>query len=114
MIVVITDPLRGDATGRLGTRSSFLRPPTRSSNDDEAYGSCRTCGKRTDRVSHEVLGRRTERAAHNAPQANILVGLRKMHEERKITAPADQRRKDLDPTIRRRFAPMSDRLARNR
>jgi len=99
MIVRAIDPSSGDATGRLSARSSFLGLPTRSSTDEEAYGSCRTCGKRRDRVSHKVLGRRTERAAHNAPQAVILLVLRMKHEERKMTAPSDERRKDLDPTI---------------
>ena len=33
-----------------------------------AYGRCRTCGKRPDRVSHKVLGKPQERVFHSAPR----------------------------------------------
>jgi hypothetical protein len=95
MIILATDPVSGHARGRPRARSSYLGHPTRSSNDEEAYGSCRTCGKRKDRVSHEILGRRTERAAHNAPQAIILRVFRMKNEEHTITAP-DERRKETE------------------
>jgi hypothetical protein len=44
----------------------------RSSSTRRACGSCRTCGKRTERVSHKVLGRRTERAAHTLHKASLF------------------------------------------
>ena len=47
----------------------------------------------------QVLGRRTDRAAHNAPQAVILVGLRMKNEEHKITALANTRRKEIETAI---------------
>ena len=100
MIHRVTGPFSGDTTGRPTTRSSLLWHPTRSPSDEEAYGSCRTCGKRRNRVSHKVLGRRRERAAHNAPQAVIFLVLRMKNEEHKITAATDAgRRKELDTTI---------------
>jgi len=42
------------------------------------------------------LGRRTERAAHNAPQAIILRVFRMKNEEHTITAPSDERRKEIE------------------
>jgi hypothetical protein len=46
-----------------------------------------------------VLGRRTDRAAHNAPQAVIYLVFRMKNEERKITAPSDARRKEIETAI---------------
>ena len=46
-----------------------------------------------------VLGRRTDRAAHNAPQAVIFLVFRMKNEERKITAPSDARRKEIETAI---------------
>jgi hypothetical protein len=40
-----------------------------------ACGSCRTCGKRKKRVSHEVLGRRERMRRPQAPQALLLDSL---------------------------------------
>ena len=50
------------------------------------------------RVPH-VLGRRTDRAAHNAPQAVNVTVFRIKNEARKITAPSNMRRKEIETAI---------------
>jgi len=47
----------------------------------------------------QVLGRRTDRAVHNAPQAVRFLVFRIQKEARKITAPSDARRKEIETAI---------------
>jgi len=74
-----------------------------------ACGSCRTCGKRKKRVSHEVLGRRKDRAAHR-PHEALLLG----SPSRKGGSKMSPTWKEATGDEERRFAPMSDHLGRNR
>lgn len=46
-----------------------------------------------------VLGRRTDRAAHNAPQAGNVTVFRIKNEARKITAPSNVRRKEIETAV---------------
>lgn len=46
-----------------------------------------------------VLGRRTDRAAHNAPQAVTVTDFRIKNEARKITAPSNVRRKEIETAV---------------
>jgi transposase len=61
---------KGDSTGRLDRRSSILGHPTRSADQRRACGSCPSCGKRTERVSHKLVGNLAPNARFpHAPQA---------------------------------------------
>src|SRR5713226_2851596 len=73
----------GGITGRARSRSSFVGPPERSAIGEDACGPCPSCGTRTRRVSHKLVGRRTARAAHNGPQAVRICQEEQKDEERR-------------------------------
>jgi hypothetical protein len=66
---------RGGIPVWVASRSSFVGHPTRSISDVQAYGSCRTHAKRTERVSHRSLDGAGERAAHrlHRPSSSGLI-----------------------------------------
>jgi hypothetical protein len=59
------------------SRSSHLGHPTRSILGAQAYGSCRSYAKRTERVSHSSLDGAGRRAAHRLHRPSSLVLIKK-------------------------------------
>jgi hypothetical protein len=89
----------GDTAGRRGARASLLGPPTRSPTGEEAYGSCRTCGKRRSAFPTRSLD-----GAQTAPPTTLhrpsaFPVFRMKNEEHKITALLDARRKEIETAI---------------
>ena len=98
MIALTTDSFAWDAMGRLGAR---VVPEASYAVDDQRRGLWIVADlwkTQRPRFPH-VLGRRTDRAAHNAPQAVSVSVFRMTDEERTISAPSDARRKEIETAI---------------
>jgi hypothetical protein len=73
---------RGDATGRATSRSWRIRRPVRSCWRRSSLWTVPELWKTHRARFPQLLGRRTERAAHNGPQAFFFLVLKTEKQER--------------------------------